>query len=84
MTMGEDMEDELAARGGGVDHLLEAAEPDASLGQSGDGIDQVASGAAQPVELPDDQRVAGRSWSQDLPEDGALGQGADGGLGEHR
>jgi hypothetical protein len=29
---GEDVEDELAAGGGGVDRLLEAAEPDATLG----------------------------------------------------
>jgi hypothetical protein len=28
---GEDMEDELAAGGGGVDRLLEAAEPNAAL-----------------------------------------------------
>ena len=35
----EDMEHELAAGGGGVDCLLEAAEPDAALGQAGDGVD---------------------------------------------
>jgi hypothetical protein len=37
---GEDVEDELAA-GGGVDRLLEAAEPDAAVGEAGDGVDQV-------------------------------------------
>ena len=36
---GEDVEDELAAGGGGVDRLLEAAEPDAAVGQAGDGVD---------------------------------------------
>ncbi len=36
---GEDVKDELAARGGGVDRLLEAAESDAALGEAGDGID---------------------------------------------
>jgi hypothetical protein len=36
---GEDMEDELAARGGGVDRLLQAPEPDAAVGQAGDGVD---------------------------------------------
>jgi hypothetical protein len=35
------MEDELAAGGGGVDRLLEAAEPDAAVGETGDGVDQV-------------------------------------------
>jgi hypothetical protein len=35
----EDMEDQLAARSGGVDRLLEAPKPDAAVGQSGDGVD---------------------------------------------
>jgi hypothetical protein len=52
------VEDELAAGGGGVDCLLQAAEPDAAVGQAGDGVDQVAQGAAEPVEFPDDQGVA--------------------------
>jgi hypothetical protein len=38
---GKDMKDELAAGGGGVDRLLEAAEPDPALRQAGDGVDQV-------------------------------------------
>jgi len=58
------MEYELAAGGGGVDRLLEAAEPDPTLSQAGDGVDQVAQRAAEPVEFPDDQGVAGRSWSR--------------------
>jgi hypothetical protein len=39
---GEDVENELAAGGGGVDRLLQAAEPDAAVGQASDGVDQVA------------------------------------------
>jgi hypothetical protein len=58
---GEHVEDELAAGGGGVDRLLEAPEPDAAVGQAGDDVDQVAQGAAEPIQLPDDQGVAGRS-----------------------
>jgi hypothetical protein len=58
------VEDELAAGGGGVDGLLEAAEPDAAVGQAGDGVDQVPQGAAEPVQLPDDQVSPGRSWSR--------------------
>ena len=38
---GKDMEDELAARGGGIDRFLEASEPDPALRQAGDGVDQV-------------------------------------------
>ena len=80
---GEHVEDELAARGGGVDRLLEAAEPDPAVGQAGDGVDQVPQGAAEAVELPDDQGVAGAQLVQELLEGGAVGAGAAGGLGEH-
>jgi hypothetical protein len=38
----EHVEHELAARRRGVDRLLQAAEPDATLSQAGDGVDQVA------------------------------------------
>ena len=41
------MEDELAAGGGGVDRLLQAAEPHAAISQPGAGVDQVAQGAAE-------------------------------------
>jgi hypothetical protein len=35
----EHMEDQLAAGGGGVDRLLEAAEPDPAVGEPGHGVD---------------------------------------------
>ena len=38
---GEDVEDEFAAGGGGIDRLLETSEPDAAVGQASDGVDQV-------------------------------------------
>jgi hypothetical protein len=69
------VEDELAAGGGGVDRLLEAAEPDAALGQAGDGVDQVAQGAAEAVQFPDDQGVAGSELVKDLGEGGPVGAG---------
>jgi hypothetical protein len=78
---GEDVEDELAA-GGGVHRLL-AGEPDAAVGQAGDGVDQVAQRAAQPVKFPDDQGVAGAQLVQELGEGGPVGAGAAGRLGEH-
>jgi hypothetical protein len=68
------VEDELAPGGGGVDRLLEAAEPDAALSQPGDGVDQVAQGAAEAVEFPDDQGVAGAQLVQDLGEGGRSGR----------
>ena len=60
---GEHVEDELAA-GGGVDRLLETAEPDTAVGQAGDHVDEMPEGAAEAVELPHDQGVPGRSWSR--------------------
>jgi glycine/D-amino acid oxidase-like deaminating enzyme len=80
---GEDVEDELAAGGGGVDRLLEAAEPDPAISQPSDRVDQVAQGAAEAVEFPDDQGVAGPELVQELLENRAVGAGAAGGLGEH-
>jgi hypothetical protein len=68
---------------GGVDLLLETPEPDPAVGQVGDGVDQVAEGAAEAVEFPDDQGVAGPQLVQDLFEGGPVGAGAAGGLGEH-
>ena len=40
-------------------------------GQAGDGVDQMAQLAAEPVELPDDQGVTGAQLVQDLLEPGA-------------
>jgi hypothetical protein len=63
--------------------LLEAAEPHAALSQPGDGVDQMPQGAAETVELPDDQGVPGTQLVQDLLEDGAVGAGAAGRLDKH-
>ena len=54
----EDVEDELAARGGGVDLLGQALEADPPLRQRGHHLDQVLEGAAQAIEPPDDEGVA--------------------------
>jgi hypothetical protein len=47
------------------------------------GVDQVPQGAAQAVELPDDQGVAGAELIKELLEGWAVGAGTAGGLGEH-
>jgi hypothetical protein len=60
----------LPPGGGGVDRLLQAAEPDPAVGQAGDGVDQMAQKAAEAVELPDDQGVAGPQLVQELGEGG--------------
>jgi hypothetical protein len=77
------VEHELATGSGGIDRLLEAAEPNVAVGQAGDGVDQVAQGAAQAVELPDDQGVAGTELVQDLGEDRAVAAGAACGLDKY-
>jgi hypothetical protein len=59
------------------------AEPHAAVGQAGDGVDQLSEGAAEPVEVPDDQGVARAQLVEELLEDRAVGAGAAGGLGEH-
>jgi hypothetical protein len=61
-----------AARGGGVDCLLEAPEPDAVFSESRDGVDEVPQRPAEAVELPDDQGVAGPQLVQDVLEDRAV------------
>ena len=77
------MEDQLAAGGGDVDRLLQAAEPNAAVGEAGDGVDQMPQGAAEPVELPDDQGITGAQLVQDLLEDRSVAAGAAGGLDKH-
>jgi hypothetical protein len=79
----EHVEDELAAGRGGVDRLLKAAEPNVALSQASNGVDQMPQGAAEAVEFPDDESVAGSQLVQDLLEGGAVGAGAAGRLGEH-
>jgi hypothetical protein len=80
---GEHVEDELAARGGGIDRLLEAPKADPALSQAGDGVDQVPQRPAQPVKLPHHEGVAGPELVQELLEDRTVAAGAAGGLGEH-
>ena len=56
----EDPEDELAVGGGGVDDPVgQQLHPDVAGRQRGDDLDQVAEVAAEPVDLPDDEGVAG-------------------------
>src|SRR3546814_6730810 len=55
---GKDMQVEPTAGACRIDLLLQGAEPDAGLPQTGDHLDQVRQRATQPVELPYNQRVA--------------------------
>jgi LuxR family maltose regulon positive regulatory protein len=72
------------AGGGGVDRLLQAAKANAAVGEAGDGVDQVAQGAAEAVQLPHDQGVAGAQLVRHLLQDRAIGGGAAGGLDNTR
>ena len=57
--------------------------PDAALGQAGDGVDQVAQRPAQPVRLSHRQGVARAELVQELLKGRDVGAGAAGSLGEH-
>jgi hypothetical protein len=57
-----------------VDRLLQAAEPDPTLGQAGDGVDQMPQRPAEPIQLPHDQGVAGAQLVQQLLEGGRSGR----------
>src|SRR3954470_5814421 len=54
----EDVKDELAATGRGVDVLLKGAKAHTPLLQLPDGLDEMRQGAAEPVESPHHERVA--------------------------
>lgn len=64
----EDMKNETSAWGGGIDVLLEALEPDASLLEHGDGLDQMLQRSTQPVEAPDDKSVSAPKVIEDSIE----------------
>jgi hypothetical protein len=53
------VEDQPAARGGGVQRLVQGPEPGAAAAQPGHDGDQVLQGPGQPVQARDDEGVAG-------------------------
>jgi hypothetical protein len=79
----EDMEDQVPARGGRVDLLLQAAKADAAVFEPADGVDQVPQAAPEPIELPHHQRVDGPQVVEGAGELGPLGDRAARLLGEH-
>ena len=79
----EDVKDQFAARGGGIDALGQAAQANLALLEGGDDLDEVPQGAAQAVQAPDDQGIAGAHVGQRLREAGPLGGRAALGIGEH-
>ena len=61
LQRGEDTEDQLAGGGRGVNGRAvpgQHLEADAASGQVMDGIDQMAQVAPEPIQFPNDQRVA--------------------------
>jgi hypothetical protein len=78
----EEVEHQPAALRGGVDALAEALEAHAPALEVADDVQQVAQGAAQPVELPDQERVAGAELVEHLRQLRSGRQGAAGGIHE--
>jgi hypothetical protein len=79
---GKHPEHQLALRGGGVDDPVgQRLDPDPARVQSSDDVDQVAQVAAEPVDLPDDQGVAGAQVGQACVPLRPVGPGAGRGVG---
>ena len=74
----EHVEDALAAGRGCVGALLQRAEPDARTLEPCNRVDEVLERAPEPVEPPDDQRIAGPQVLQRGRQPGAVGAGAAG------
>jgi len=56
------VEEEAARGGAGVDGICEALELNALLVKFADQVYEVLDAAAQPIQFPDDQRVAFTEW----------------------
>ncbi|KWX05457.1 hypothetical protein TH66_01775 [Carbonactinospora thermoautotrophica] len=80
---GEDVEDQPAAGGGGVQGLVQALEADAAAEQVRDQGDQVGQGAGEPVPAGDDEGVAGAQVVQAGRQFGPVGAFARELVGEH-
>ena len=80
---GEDVEHEPPAGRGGVDGLLQRAEPAAALGEGVQVVDEVPDGATLPIEPPDDEGVAGAELVEELVELGRVSERAGDGVDEH-
>jgi hypothetical protein len=77
----EDVKNQLAATGRGVDLLLEGAEADASLLQLPDRLDQMREGAAESVQPPDNESVARAQVPERLGQTRPVGDRARDGVG---
>jgi hypothetical protein len=76
------MKNELAAKRGGLDVLLQTLEANIALLQVGDRVDQMAQGPTQSVKLPDNQGVARPQLVENLAQLGALVDRTAGSVGE--
>ena len=80
---GEDVEDQPAAGGGGVDGLVQAAEAHAAGAELGDEGDEVLQGPREAVEAGDHEGVAGAQVVQARGQLGPVGVLAALLVGEH-
>ena len=77
------MEDQATAGGGGVDVFMQGSKFDAAVLQFGELIDEVPDGAAESVESPDHQGVAGAELVEEFVEFWSGLECTGGGVGEY-
>jgi hypothetical protein len=76
----KDVEDQLAARGRGVDLLSGALKADAPLIEGGDQVNEMAKGTAESIEAPDHQGVTRSELLKDPGQGGSVCTGAGDGV----
>lgn len=78
----EDVKDQFAAGRGRVQRLVQGEQPDPPVLELGHEVEEMAQGATEPVEAPDDEGVAAASEAQGLLKPGSVGTGAAGSVRE--
>ncbi len=78
----EKMKQQLAAGGGGIEVFLERTEPDLTLIEQVEGIQEVLQRASETIQLPDNQRIAFPQEPKGVVESLSFEDGSAGDVGE--
>ena len=76
------MENEFASRGGGIDVLGQATEPDPLSFKRVDRVDQMTQRPAKPIDPPDNNSVTGANLIKQTVKFGPSIKSTRGGIGE--